>query len=74
MKSASQETVISKKVIVDQKKICSYGNARYIDNNGILSNEFLGAVKELPMNYRRKEEKLAYLHFVQNWGTVSNYN
>ena len=71
MDKAKRSTEKSKKIFMDQKKICSYGKARYIEYKGVLSDEFFAAVRELPVDYCRREEKLAYLRFIEEWGTVS---
>ena len=67
--SASQS---SKRVIVDKKEICNYGELRYKEFGVTTSlpkvtDEFIGAVLALPI----ANDVDAYYDFIEDWGTVS---
>ena len=72
VREARNKTEKHKQIYIDKKRVCSYGEVRYVDTIGNqffpLTDEFYQAVKKLPTTYSLD----VYLAFIENWGTVSN--
>ena len=74
MARAEAKTKISKRIVIQKTKICNYGRARYLYENGVagepgydLSRGFINSVEyQLPTTYKKK----SYMQFIEKWGTV----
>ena len=77
MARAEVMTQKKRQVVIQKNKICNYGKARYLYENGVarergfvLSRSFNNSVKyELPKVYNKK----VYMQFIEKWGTVRMY-
>ena len=77
MEQAKEVTEDSRKIVVQQTRICCYGEARYKLDNALtgqpgysLTENFKNAVQRLPLQYNSEEEYARYTRFLDEWGTV----